>query len=404
MNTFTSPITPYRERLSEMGRILVADDQPDVRAALRLLFKNEGFAIETAESPESVIQAVRENDDFDLLLLDLNYARDTTSGVEGLELLSRVRGLDKEVPILLMTAWSSVDLAVQAMRSGGWDFIQKPWNNRELLRAAGDHIREGRLLRERVRREASAARFVDQLEDARRIQERLLPAHLSRPLPGCEIQAAWQPAGDVGGDYFDVIRLGRNRLAFCIGDVEGKGLAAALLMSNIQAAVRAFSSDTLSPAELCARLNRVVKANTGGRKFVTFFYGVLDTRERTLCYSNAGHLPPVLVRSDGSSVRLREGGALLGIFPDPTYDLHEVGLGDGDRIVLMTDGITEAMNENLEEFGEERVIGLVRAGRHLQASELQEQLLGEVVAFSGGGLDDDAALMMLSIGSTAESR
>src|SRR5687767_9034539 len=119
-----------------MPRILIADDQADVLAALRLLLKAERFEIETAASPASILKAV-ETQEFDVVLIDLNYARDTTSGSEGLDLVTRIQGLDPTLPVVVMTAWGSVDLAVEAMRRGARDFIQKPWDNaRQIGRAS----------------------------------------------------------------------------------------------------------------------------------------------------------------------------------------------------------------------------------------------------------------------------
>src|SRR6266540_4213146 len=114
------------------GRVLIADDQRDVLEALRLLLKGEGFAVETAASPAGALAALEAND-FDAVLMDLNYARDTTSGEEGLDLLARVQGLDPMLPVVVMTAWGTVDLAVEAMRRGARDFVQKPWDNARLL-------------------------------------------------------------------------------------------------------------------------------------------------------------------------------------------------------------------------------------------------------------------------------
>src|SRR5262249_21953030 len=149
----------------ESPRILIADDQPHVVEALQLLLKNEGFVPEAVNSPSAVMEAVRDRN-FDVLLLDMNYARDTTSGAEGLELLSRVRQLDSSLPVVLMTAWASIELAVEAMQSGGRDFVQKPWDNQKLLSSLRRQIEEGRALREQKR----------EREDAREIQRRLLPA------------------------------------------------------------------------------------------------------------------------------------------------------------------------------------------------------------------------------------
>ncbi|HEV2846481.1 MAG TPA: response regulator, partial [Thermoanaerobaculia bacterium] len=127
-------------------RVLVADDQLEVREALRLLLKAEGFDAETASSPAEVLQAVTARD-FDAVLMDLNYTRDTTSGREGLDLLSRLRSVDDSLPVVVMTAWASVDLAVETMRRGGRDFIEKPWDNTRLLATLRTQVELGRVLR-----------------------------------------------------------------------------------------------------------------------------------------------------------------------------------------------------------------------------------------------------------------
>src|SRR5215475_13763582 len=114
------------------GNVLIADDQPDVLEALRLMLKGEGFEIETAHSPGGILAAI-EARDFDVVLMDLNYTRDTTSGQEGLDLLARIHGMDATVPVVVMTAWGTVDVAVEAMRRGARDFVQKPWDNARLL-------------------------------------------------------------------------------------------------------------------------------------------------------------------------------------------------------------------------------------------------------------------------------
>src|ERR1044071_4356084 len=134
-------------------RVLIADDQPDVLEALRLLLKSEGFAVDTVTSPGAVYRAVEANA-YDAVLIDLNYARDTTSGAEGLELLERLHAYDELLPVVVMTAWGSVDLAVAAMRAGARDFVQKPWENEKLLATLRTQIELGRALRKGQRLEA----------------------------------------------------------------------------------------------------------------------------------------------------------------------------------------------------------------------------------------------------------
>ncbi|MBI2150389.1 MAG: SpoIIE family protein phosphatase [Acidobacteria bacterium] len=374
-------------------RVLIADDQPHVLDALELLLKNEGFAPEAVNSPRAVVEAVQDCR-FDVLLLDMNYARDTTSGGEGLELLSRIRELDSALPVVLMTAWGSIELAVEAMQSGGRDFVQKPWDNQKLLVSLRRHIEEGRLLREKKQRERASERMLQEMHEARDIQRRLLPVELPH-LSGRDIQAFWQPAGEVGGDYFDAIRLSPASAALCIADVAGKGLPAALLMSNMQASVRGFAQNTASPAEMCRQLNRIVLDTCSGR-FATLFYAVLDSAAGALRYTNAGHVPPILVRNDGAVLRLSEGGTVLGVFADAPYEEAQVTFETGDRLVLITDGITEAANESGEDFGEDRFIRLLVENRDLPAAELREVLLDALANFTGQGLQDDATLMIVS--------
>ncbi len=138
---------------SEPVRILIADDQADVREALRLLLKAEGFATETVSSPAAALEAVQTNE-FDIVLMDLNYQRDTTSGQEGIDLLSRVQQADSKLPIVVMTAWGSVELAVEAMRRGARDFIQKPWDNHRLLSIIRTQVDLYRTMRRAARLEA----------------------------------------------------------------------------------------------------------------------------------------------------------------------------------------------------------------------------------------------------------
>ena len=365
-------------------RTLIADDQPDVLEALRLLLRREGYRIEAVNSPKAVIDRL-EAHEFDLLLMDLNYARDTTSGQEGLDLLTRIQDLDSTLPVVVMTAWGSIPLAVEAMRRGARDFVQKPWENSQLLST----------LRNQVRGSDSAREGAGEIEEARRIQQALLPRHIPR-IPGYDISVSWNPAREVSGDYVDVLKIAGDRLVLCIGDVVGKGIPAALLMSNLQASVRALAPEAIAPHELAARVNRLLCTNTGHEKFITFFYGVVD-EHKVLTYTNAGHSEPILVRAGGETERLDCGGAVLGVFPDWNYTQARVQLAAGDRLVLYTDGITEAENRAGEQFGDRRLLELVACSRHLDAELLRGRITSAVADFAGRRLRDDATVVVMSV-------
>ena len=369
-------------------RILIADDQSDLLDALRLLLKGEGMTMEAVTSPEAALAAVATRQ-FDLLLMDLNYTSDTTSGREGIDLVARVQSLDSLLPIIVMTGWGSVDLAVAAMRRGVRDFVQKPWDNADLVRMLRAEVEEGRLRRKRAEQEER------ELAEARRIQRKLLPAVMPA-VEGWEVSASWQPANGVGGDCYDAIPFGRGRLGLSIADVVGKGIPAALLMSNLQAAVRAFATEAAQPSELCQQVNRILCGRIAEDRFISFFYCIADSERGTLWFANAGHYAPVLVRAGGEVERLTAGGAVLGVFPDGSYGQDRVSMERGDRLVLFTDGITEARDESDEEFGEDRLAALATEHRACSAPALQARLTEAVSSFASGRFHDDATLIVLA--------
>jgi sigma-B regulation protein RsbU (phosphoserine phosphatase) len=214
----------------------------------------------------------------------------------------------------------------------------------------------------------------------------------------------WLPHGNLRRRWeeisFDVLRLSKNRLGICIADVSGKGVSAALLMANVQATVRAFARDTESPARVCSRVNSVLCGNIASGKFVSFFYGVLDADQRTLEYCNAGHPCPVVV-SRNNVQQLPAGGAVLGVFPAWTYENATIELAPGDRVLLFTDGITEACGPNGEEFGEEKLADGARTFHTSSAPDLNGKLLTQVTDFCESHFQDDATLLVIAASSTA---
>ena len=374
-------------QLPAMARVLVADDQTPVLDALQLLLKSHGYQVETVTQPARVVQVLAERT-FDVVLVDLNYSRDTTSGGEGLELVSQIRAIDENLPVVVMTAWSSVDLAVEAMRRGASDFVQKPWQNRQLLEKLETQVERGQALRRRERRQH------DELQEARDVQNHLLPRRIPQ-VADYEIAAITQPVRDVGGDYYDVVRISDTQTVLCIGDVAGKGLPAALLMSSLQAALRPLLWHGLPPRELCRRLNRVLCDITPLGKFISFFYAVLDSRDNRLTYCNAGHNPPLLVRADRGAKELNAAGAVLGQFPDWVYQQSEVLMNSGDKLLLFTDGLVEACNQSDEAFGDERVIRIALQNRAATAEDLKKLLMRAALDHCNGHFQDDASLVVL---------
>jgi sigma-B regulation protein RsbU (phosphoserine phosphatase) len=372
-----------------LPRVLVADDQSDVLLALRLLLRDAGLQVDAAASAEEVRGRLRATE-YDLLLMDLNYARDTTSGAEGLDLLRDVRAQDPLVPILVMTGWGTIDTAVEAMRRGACGFVHKPWDNGALTAAVRREIEHGRASRN------SHRRAVREWSEAQAIQRALLPVEMP-DVPGCEIAASWKPAATFGGDLYDVTPLPGGRVAISIGDVCGKGLPAALLMANVQAAVRAFAVLDPSPRSIVARLNRDLAGNAALRRFVTLFIAVYDHTARRMTYCNAGHNAPVVVHADSSIARLDIGGTVVGAFDHSEYDEGGIDVESGDHLVLFTDGIVEA-GDGDRQFGDEGLLDVLRRGcGRLTAQPLVDAIFDAAGTSTAGEFDDDATVLVAGI-------
>ncbi len=194
----------------------------------------------------------------------------------------------------------------------------------------------------------------EEMRLASEIQINLLPKSAPE-LIGYEIAGMSFPAKEVGGDYFDFIQIDKNHTAFCLGDISGKGIPAAMLMSNLQATLRSQTDLRLSCRESISRSNNLLYKSTDSQKFATLFYGILDSARHEFCYCSAGHDNPFLFRGGEKPIRLQTGGLILGFMSDSKYEDETVKLNPGDLLVIYSDGITEAMNKDEEEFGEARL-------------------------------------------------
>jgi sigma-B regulation protein RsbU (phosphoserine phosphatase) len=234
-----------------------------------------------------------------------------------------------------------------------------------------------------------------EIKAAHEIQTHLLPREIPQ-VKGLEVSCAWQPANSVGGDYFDVLTLAPGQISLCLADVSGKGITAALLMANLQAAVRAFAPLIEDPGALCEKLNEVLCGSAAPGKFVTLFYGVIDRDTLTLRFENAGHCSPIVLRGD-SVIVLTEGGTVLGLFPHAKYGERQFSLQSADCLLLTTDGVTEAADESDEQFGAERVTASARAARGLGAHGIRTRILDDVSRFCNGNFQDDASLIVVTV-------
>lgn len=252
-----------------------------------------------------------------------------------------------------------------------------------------------RAMAEKLEAERRAAR---ELEIAKQVQARLFP-QMAPPLRTLDYAGICIQARQVGGDYYDFLDLGRERLGLVIGDISGKGIAAALLMANLQANLRSQCAIALDqPQRLLRSVNRLFYENTTESSYATFFFSEYDDREQRLRYANCGHLCALLLRSDGDVERLDSTSTVLGLFEEWDCSIGERRLYSGDILALYTDGVTEAFNDAEEEFGEQRLIETLRRHSELSSQHLVEAIVDDVQQFSPHEQHDDLTLIVAKCG------
>jgi sigma-B regulation protein RsbU (phosphoserine phosphatase) len=244
--------------------------------------------------------------------------------------------------------------------------------------------------------EKERERLQAELEIAREVQNQLYPRSTPQ-LPSLRLIAVCDPARMVSGDYYDYQQLEGKRVAIAIGDVAGKGISAALLMATVQSSFRTqmHGSIEIAASSVVSQLNQQLHADTSPEKYATFFLGVYDEATSTLTYTNAGHLPPILVR-DSKAERLEVNGMVVGAFPFAKYDESKITLAVGDLLVFFTDGVSEPENEYGEMFGEDRLSDLVVKNAHLDEAEIINLVSTAVHQWTGAGeLQDDMTLLLV---------
>lgn len=273
--------------------------------------------------------------------------------------------------------------------------ISQHHREQEALTKAQDFI-ESRLENENRRLLEEEKEFIKMQEElrlAREIQQHLLPDSLPS-IDGFDIAAINIPAKEVGGDYYD-FDLREGKLFFCLGDVSGKGLPASLLVANLQASLHSQLNNNLSPKEIVNNSNQLIYQNTDPTKFITLYYGMLDIQKEQITYSNAGHDQPIVISPESGITKLREGGVPLGILPDQEYENSEISIKRGEMLIIYSDGITEAMNKDQEEFGLERLIDKLQILKNLNALDIIDDVINDIRSFVGEIPQMDDMTMMI---------
>ena len=238
-------------------------------------------------------------------------------------------------------------------------------------------------------------RLEEEIQIAREIQQGLLPKSIPE-IPDYDISAINISTKQVGGDYYGVMQLNDNDFLLAIADVSGKGIPASLLMANLQATIRALAPTNELLTEKTGKTNNIIFENTSTSKFITFFWGILDKSDNSFTYVNAGHNPPILLHEDSSYDLLDKGGVILGVTPTLIpYESGKVTISPKDTLCLYTDGVTESMDKNLQEFGEKKLMDILKAHPELSAKEMIDYILNRLTEHSTGCAQYDDITMII---------
>jgi len=383
------------------GHILVVDDSVQERTMLTHLLERMGHTVVPAGNGHEALERLTHND-FDLVLLDIIMPE-----MDGIQVLEQIRSdpLRKHIPVLVISALDNMESVVRCVELGAEDFLPKPINE-TLLRAHVSAALEKKWLRDQERAYLAAIRR--EMELGRQIQADFMPADLPH-ISGWEIATRFLPAGEVSGDFFDVFPLSDRHLSLAIGDVSGKGVGAALFVALIRTLLRAFSElgagnpdDVLNAVRL---VNRYILRHHQQRTstFATLFLGVLAIQTGELRYINAGHVPAVLSRRDGSQELLFPSGPMIGITEALPFEERSTQLQPGDLLLLYTDGVTEAMNTQYQLFGIERLQEVVCRDAS-PPGQLLRSIEAHLITYRGeGSFSDDVTMLAIKrLGDTPE--
>jgi phosphoserine phosphatase RsbU/P len=387
------------------ARILVVDDVEDNRHLLTRRLKRAGYSDITAAADGEEALALIESEAFDLVLLDIMMPR-----CDGYQVLERLRNAARlhELPVIVISALNEMDSVVRCIELGAIDYLPKPFNP-TLLRARVSASLEHKALRDTMR--AQLARLEEELDAARKLQLSMVPTVFPAPTPECpvEIFAVMEPAREVGGDLYDFFPAADGRLAFAIGDVSGKGVAAAMFMARTKNLLRVVTGLTqradgapASPAEIVARVNQELAADNDMMMFVTLLFGFIDPQSGAVSFCSAGHDPAYRVGPEGVAAVEGPQGLALGIMADWQYESGALELAPGEALYLYTDGISEAVAAGDCMFGKERLENLLRELSTAPAETLIRATVQATRDFAGDCPQSDditsLALRYLSLG------
>ena len=381
-------------------KILSVDDELDLELLLTQYFRRKirkgEYEFHFAHNGLEALTMLLKEKDFDIILSDINMPE-----MDGLSLLTKINEMQNPaLKCIMVSAYGDMGNIRQAMNNGAFDFATKPIDLDDLSLTIEKAIEQINYIKEMQQEHHQLESIKGDLAVAREIQQAILP-RIFPPFPESahmiDIAASMNAAKDVGGDFYDFFRIDDDHIGFVIADVSGKGVPAAIFMAVSRTLVRATGLRDVNPSECITYSNDLLSEESANSMFVTVFYGIYDLKTGEVSYTNAGHNPPYVVKADGSINKLPVSEDIVaGIVKDYHFSEETFRLERGDTLLLYTDGVTEAINAEEKEYGEERLEALLRNNSQTDCQQLIDNVKADVKAFAGEAeQSDDITLLAI---------
>ncbi len=373
-------------------KILVVDDEPDLQILMLQKFRqkvrSKEYEFLFAEDGSQALESIQNNKEISLVLSDINMPK-----MDGLTLLNELQNLERpDIKTIMVSAYGDMENIRTAMNRGAYDFVTKPIDFTDMEATIEKTLREIERIHKSRDMESQLEALNFDLDMAARIQAKLIPQEFPvfQDDPRFDLYANMMSAKHVGGDFYDFFKFDEDHLCFFVGDVAGKGMPAAIYMAVCRTMLKAIGSEVNDPAECITKVNNMLIPESDITTFVTVFYGILNLKTGALRYCNGGHNIPCLVTKEGKVTEIEDaGGLLLGKFENAPYQKGEITMKPGDTLVTLTDGVTEAENEDEEMFEENRLVSYLEKCGTRPPEKMVKGLFLEVMKFAGSAVQSD---------------
>ncbi|WP_455628583.1 PP2C family protein-serine/threonine phosphatase [Parabacteroides chinchillae] len=378
-------------------KILSVDDELDLEVLLTQYFRRKirkgEYEFAFAHNGLEALKLMLDQPDFDIILSDINMPE-----MDGLTLLTKINEMrNPALKCIMVSAYGDMENIRTAMNRGAFDFATKPIDMEDLERTIEKAVEQIAFIKEAQKEHNQLEAIQYDLTVARDIQQSILPKQFP-PFPQYsqfDIYATMNAAKAVGGDFYDFFLIDDNHLGFSIADVSDKGIPAAIFMAISRTVLRATALRQLSPATVLQQSNELLCRESVNNMFVTVFYAILNIHTGELVFCNGGHSRPVYIQHEGDvSMLPLTGGLALGVMENATYQEKTIRLKANDSLFLYTDGISEAMDADYNQYGNERLIKVCRSMKNMSAKEMVETMNKSVCEFVNGALQSDDITML----------